>query len=152
MSGSADRRSSIEQRLMEEPRRAEGVDGSGEPVRLGERDSGGHIVGYIDEQGLAWESLRERILAVSGARLAEALALPYDDARGDEVLEAVPGCSSRSPEKQPDNSGSLSLGVNSAAASANRGPSVSAGRAGSFFAANSAECGRIARTAASQRD
>jgi hypothetical protein len=55
---------------------------------------GGHIVGYVDEQGLAWESLRERILAVSGARLAEALALPYDHARRDElmgeVLETVP--------------------------------------------------------------
>jgi hypothetical protein len=94
MCGSADRPSSIEQRLLEEPRRTAGVDGSGEAVRLGERDSGGHIVGYVDEQGLAWESLRERILAVSGARLAEALALPYDDARRDElmgeVLETVP--------------------------------------------------------------
>ena len=94
MSGSAARPSSIERRLMEEPRRTAGVDGSGEPARLGERDSGGHIIGYIDEQGLAWESLRERILAVSGTRLAEALALPYDDARRDELmdeaLEAVP--------------------------------------------------------------
>jgi hypothetical protein len=94
MTGSADRPSSIEQWLMEEPRRTAGVDSSGEPVRLGERDSGGHIVGYIDEQGLAWESLRERIVAVSGTRLAEALALPYDDERRDElmdeILEAVP--------------------------------------------------------------
>ena len=79
---------------MGEPRRTAGVDSSGEPVRLGERDSGGHIVGYIDEQGLAWESLRERILAISGARLAEALAVRYGDARRDElmdeVLESVP--------------------------------------------------------------
>jgi hypothetical protein len=63
-------------------------------VRLGERDSGGHIVGYINDQGLAWESLRERILAINGARLAEALAPRYGDARRDElmdeVLESVP--------------------------------------------------------------
>ena len=63
-------------------------------MRLGERDSAGHIVGYIDEQGLAWESLTERIVALDGGRLAEALALPYDDPRRDqlmdEVLEDVP--------------------------------------------------------------
>ena len=89
MSGSTDKRSSIEQRLMEEPRRTAGRDGSGEPLRLGERDSSGHIVGYVDEQGMAWESLRERILAVSGTRLAEALALPYNDPRRDHLMDDV---------------------------------------------------------------
>ena len=89
MSGSADRRSLIEQRLMEEPRRTAGVDGSGEPVRLGERDAGGHVVGYIDPDGLAWESLIERIVAVHGQRLAEALALGYDDPRRDRLMDDV---------------------------------------------------------------
>ena len=126
MSGRGDRRSSIEQRLMEEPRRTADVDGSGEPVRLGERDSGGHIVGYIDEQGLAWESLRERILAVSGTRLAEALALPYDDARRDElmdeVLEAVPDeLLVEVAREAAGPSGSLSLGAGSARTSGERG-------------------------------
>jgi hypothetical protein len=58
-------------------------------VRLGERDSAGHIVGYIDEQGLAWESLTERIVALHGGRLAEALALPYEDPRRDTLMDEV---------------------------------------------------------------
>ncbi len=45
---------SIERRLLEEPRRAAGIDSGRQPVRVGERDSTGHLVGYIDEQGLAW--------------------------------------------------------------------------------------------------
>jgi hypothetical protein len=94
MSGRSHAPRSVEERLLEGPRRAAGVDASGQPVRLGERDSAGHIVGYIDEQGLAWESLTERIVALDGGRLAEALALPYDDPRRDqlmdEVLEDVP--------------------------------------------------------------
>jgi hypothetical protein len=60
-------------------------------VRVGERDSAGHIVGYIDEQGLGWESLTERIVAVQCNRLAEALALPYDDPRRDELMGQVLG-------------------------------------------------------------
>jgi hypothetical protein len=80
---------SIEQRLLEEPRRTAGVDSSRQPVRLGERDSAGHIVGYIDEHGLAWESLTERIVALQGGRLAEALALPYDDPRRDQLMDQV---------------------------------------------------------------
>jgi hypothetical protein len=77
----------IEQRLLEQPRRTVGVDSSREPVRLGERDSSGHLVGYIDEHGLAWESLIERIVAVHGQRLAEAMALPYDDRRRDQLMD-----------------------------------------------------------------
>lgn len=89
MSGLADKRSSIERRLLEEPRRTVGLDGSGEPVRLGERDAGGHVVGYIDPDGLAWESLIEGIVAVHGQRLAEALALGYDDPRRDPLMDHV---------------------------------------------------------------
>jgi hypothetical protein len=91
MSGRSHPPRSVEERLLEQPRRTAGVDGSGEPVRLGERDSAGHVVGYIDEQGLAWESLTERIVAVQGNRLAEALALPYDDPRRDQLMDQVFG-------------------------------------------------------------
>jgi hypothetical protein len=75
----------FEQRLLEQPRRTAGVDSSLEPVRLGERDSSGHLVGYIDEH--AWESLIERIVAVHGQRLAEAMALPHDDPRRDPLMD-----------------------------------------------------------------
>ena len=91
MSPRGDSPRSIEQRLLEEPRRTAGVDSSQQPVRLGERDSSGHLVGYIDEQCLAWESLTERIVALQGGRLAEALALPYDDPRRDQLMDQVLG-------------------------------------------------------------
>lgn len=42
-----------------------GVDHDGQPVRLGERDSMGHVVGFIDEDGTCWESLAERDSAVT---------------------------------------------------------------------------------------
>jgi hypothetical protein len=89
MSGRSHPPRSVEERLLEGPRRTAGVDASGQPVRLGERDSAGHIVGYIDEQGLAWESLTERIVALHGGRLAEALALPYEDPRRDALMDEV---------------------------------------------------------------
>ncbi len=86
MTSRGDSSRSIEQRLLEQPRRNAGVDSSRQPVRLGERDSSGHLVGYIDEHGLAWRSLIERIVAVHGQRLAEAMALPYDDPRRDHLM------------------------------------------------------------------
>ena len=86
MSSRDDSLRSLAQRLLDEPRRTAGVDSSRQPVRLGERDSSGHLVGYIDEHGLAWESLIERIVAVHGHRLAEAMALPYDDPRRDPLM------------------------------------------------------------------
>jgi hypothetical protein len=89
MSGRSHPPRSVEERLLEGPRHTAGVDASGQPVRLGERDSAGHIVGYIDEQGLAWESLTERIVALHGGRLAEALALPYEDPRRDTLMDEV---------------------------------------------------------------
>jgi hypothetical protein len=80
---------SLEQQLLEQPRRIAGIDSHRQPVRLGERDTDGHIVGYIDEQGLAWESLAERIVALHGGDLAEALALPYEDPRRDPLMDEV---------------------------------------------------------------
>jgi hypothetical protein len=87
MTSRRDSSRSIEQRLLDEPRRTAGVDSSRQPVRLGERDSSGHLVGYIDEHGLAWQSLIERIVAVHGQRLAEAMARPYDDPRRDDLMD-----------------------------------------------------------------
>lgn len=50
-----------------------GVDANGNPVRLGERDSMGHVVGYIEEDGTPWESLRERDYAVTAGEYRRAL-------------------------------------------------------------------------------
>jgi hypothetical protein len=78
---------SLEEQLLQQPRRTAGIDTRREPVRLGERDTDGHIVGYIDEQGLAWQSLAETIVARHSGRLFEALRLPDDDARRDRLIE-----------------------------------------------------------------
>jgi hypothetical protein len=77
---------SIEQRLLEQPRPTVGIDSHWQPVRLGERDSTGYLVGYIDEHGLAWQSLSERIVAIHGHHLATAMARPYDDPRRDQLI------------------------------------------------------------------
>jgi hypothetical protein len=87
MTSRRDSSRSIEHRLLDEPCRTAGVDSSRQPVRLGERDSSGHLVGYIDEHGLAWQSLIERIVAVQGQRLAKSMALPYDDPRRDHLMD-----------------------------------------------------------------
>ena len=78
----------LTEKLLAEPQRAAGVDLSGEPVRLGERDSDGYLVGYIDDEGGAWESLRERLVATAAGRLVDALALPEGDRR-DGLIEAA---------------------------------------------------------------
>ncbi len=75
-------------KLLSELRRAAGVDLSGEPVRLGERDSDGYLVGYVDDEGGAWESLGERLVATAAGRLVDALALP-EGARRDGLIEAA---------------------------------------------------------------
>lgn len=80
---------SVEEQLLAAPRRTAGIDSHGQPVRLGEYDSTGHLVGYIDDDGLAWESLRERILAVCGHGLEDALALPDNDLRCDQAMDEV---------------------------------------------------------------
>lgn len=89
MSGSSQTPRSLEEQLLGQPRRTAGVDSSGEPARPGERDSSGHVVGCIDADGLAWQSLTERIVAVEGQRLAEAMALPFDDLRRDRFMDQV---------------------------------------------------------------
>jgi hypothetical protein len=88
----------LARQLLKRPRRRAGIDSHGEPVRLGERDTSGYLVGYIDDDGLAWESLRERIVAIQGQRLADALApanppgSPVEQALDevpDELISAV---------------------------------------------------------------
>jgi hypothetical protein len=54
--------------------RKAGVDLNGEPARLGEFDSAGHIVGYIDDKGNCWENLRERDCSMSAGRYLDALS------------------------------------------------------------------------------
>jgi hypothetical protein len=80
---------SLEERLLTESRRTAGIDSHGQPGRLGGRDSGGYIVGYIDDQGLAWQSLAEQLVATRAGLLAEALQLPDSDRRRDELLEEL---------------------------------------------------------------
>jgi hypothetical protein len=89
MSESTESPRSIEQRLLDEPRRTAGLDSERTPVRLGEGDASGHLAGYIDESGLAWESLTEQLVATHGGRLAEALRLPDEDRRRDELFEQL---------------------------------------------------------------
>jgi hypothetical protein len=92
MSGSSHTPRSLEGQLLGRPRRAAGVDSSGERARLDERDSGGHLVGCIDADGLAWQSLKERIVAIPAPPEPTTLLYddPYRDQRIDEVLGEVP--------------------------------------------------------------
>jgi hypothetical protein len=78
---------SLEERLLQQPRRTAGIDSHRQAVRLGERDTDGHIVGYIDEDGLAWQSLAERIVAEQAGRLFHALKLHPDDRLRDRLIE-----------------------------------------------------------------
>jgi hypothetical protein len=48
-----------------------GLDTNGQPVRLGEFDSDGHIVGYIDNDGLSWESEKECYIAIAVGRIGD---------------------------------------------------------------------------------
>lgn len=50
-----------------------GQDTHGNPVTLGERDTDGIKVGFIDQQGLAWESIEERDLALTAGRYQDAI-------------------------------------------------------------------------------
>lgn len=52
--------------------RENGVDVDGVPRELGDTDSMGTFVGYIDEGGCCWESHRERDEAITAGRFIEA--------------------------------------------------------------------------------
>jgi hypothetical protein len=49
-----------------------GHDVNNEPVRIGDIDSMGFKVGYIDEEGLAWQSRLERDCALGSSALHDA--------------------------------------------------------------------------------
>ena len=49
-----------------------GLDVSGVPRKLGDLDDMGVLIGYIDHDGLCWESSEERDTAVVSARYSEA--------------------------------------------------------------------------------
>lgn len=51
----------------------EGKDVDGIVRRLGDRDSMGHIVGYIDEDGNCWENLAERDRTTTAGRYMDAM-------------------------------------------------------------------------------
>lgn len=51
----------------------EGTDIDGNKRSLGDRDSMGHIVGYIDEKGNCWENLAERDRATTAGRYMDAM-------------------------------------------------------------------------------
>jgi hypothetical protein len=53
--------------------RTEGHDSHMMPVKLGELDTDGVYVGYIDEEGLSWESREERDAAVGAGRISDLL-------------------------------------------------------------------------------
>jgi hypothetical protein len=53
--------------------RVAGLDTCGEVVRIGEMDTDGKPVGFIDENGLAWESAEEKVIATCAGRFCDAL-------------------------------------------------------------------------------
>jgi hypothetical protein len=84
---------SLEEQLLEPPRRVAGIDSRRQPVRLGERDTDGHVVGYIDEDGLAWQSLAERIVAaVPAASSTRSSCTPTTRSATDSSSRRSPTC------------------------------------------------------------
>lgn len=57
---------------MDDLNRTTGYDIDGTPISLGEIDSSGSEVGYIDLEGTAWESLEERDIATTCGRYLDA--------------------------------------------------------------------------------
>ena len=53
--------------------RKTGHDSHGRPVTIGDTDDDGRRVGFIDREGLVWESRRERAGAIASGRFTEAV-------------------------------------------------------------------------------
>jgi hypothetical protein len=87
MNQPGDKPASLEARLLAKPPRTAGLDSHGQPVRLGERDRDGYLLGYTDEHGLARESVIEQPAATRAPSLARALAIPHDHPHHDELIE-----------------------------------------------------------------
>jgi hypothetical protein len=52
-----------------ESSKVEGLDSHGNFVRVGDVDTDGFLVGYIDDEGLSWESRQDRDAAVGGGTI-----------------------------------------------------------------------------------
>ena len=72
-------------------KRRRGHDTNGMPVKLGEKDTDGFHVGYIDEEGACWESRRERDIAVGSSRIFDnyfgARGLVFPTTEIDDILK-----------------------------------------------------------------
>ncbi len=104
----------ITERLLTQPRRTAGMDSHREPVRLGEIGSDGHLVGYIDEHGLAWESLKgasSPFTAPASPKRSPCLTTTRGETSSS--IKSWPmsptNSSPRSPEKPPASSTSVTL-------------------------------------------
>lgn len=72
----------------------EGVDVDGISRKLGDRDSMGHIVGFIDEDGNCWETIAERDRAITSGRYQDAM-IEWEKVGGerpDPTIVAVETC------------------------------------------------------------
>lgn len=67
-------------------RRKAGTDNIGNPVTLGDVDADGRTVGFIDRNGMAWESRGEKAGALAAGRFVEA-ALAFQ--RGERRTRPV---------------------------------------------------------------
>lgn len=75
----------------------EGKDVDGIPRRLGDRDSMGHIVGFIDEDGNCWETVAERDGAITAGRYQDAM-IEWESKGGekpDPTVIAIETCFDR---------------------------------------------------------
>jgi hypothetical protein len=67
--------------------RKTGHDSDGKPISIGDTDDDGRRVGFIDREGLAWESRAERAGAIASGRFTEA---EQDHERGDRRTRPLP--------------------------------------------------------------
>lgn len=68
-----------------------GRDSHGNAVTLGGRDTDNVPVGFIDGDGLGWESVRERDLAVTAGRYLDAMIAWKRDCGGEIVRRGADG-------------------------------------------------------------
>lgn len=74
--------------------KTEGKDVDGIPRKLGDRDSMGHIVGFIDDEGNCWENVAERDGSTTMGRYIDAM-LQWEKRGGtkpDPTITAIETC------------------------------------------------------------
>lgn len=67
----------------------EGKDVDGIARRLGDRDSMGHIVGFIDDDGNCWETVAERDGAITAGRYQDAMLDSERTGRPEPDLRSI---------------------------------------------------------------